>query len=71
MLRSHFSGLPKRENLEIVEEELPALKDGGTFTAVSVFFFTDMHGDLFSKGWSHIMPAVLTPVTGIRAIFGP
>ena len=29
VLRSHFSGLPKREDLEIVEEELPALKDGG------------------------------------------
>jgi hypothetical protein len=29
VLRSHFSGLPKREDLEIVEEELPPLKDGG------------------------------------------
>ena len=29
VLRSHFSGLPKREDLEIVEEELPALQDGG------------------------------------------
>ena len=28
VLRSHFSGLPKREDLEIVEEELPPLKDG-------------------------------------------
>ena len=28
-LKSHFSGLPKREDLEIVEEELPQLKDGG------------------------------------------
>ena len=33
VLRSHFSGLPKREDLEIVEEELPPLKDGGTVTA--------------------------------------
>ena len=29
VLRSHFSGLPKREDLKIVEEELPAIKDGG------------------------------------------
>ena len=29
VLRSHFSGVPKREDLEIVEEELPPLKDGG------------------------------------------
>ena len=28
-LKSHFSGLPKREDLEIVEEQLPELKDGG------------------------------------------
>ena len=32
VLRSHFSGLPKREDLEIVEEELPPLKDGGRFS---------------------------------------
>ena len=32
MLKSHFSGLPKREDLEIVEEELPPLKDGGKLT---------------------------------------
>ena len=29
ILRSHFSGSPKREDLEIVEETLPPLKDGG------------------------------------------
>ncbi len=29
VLKSHFSGMPKREDLEIVEEELPPLKDGG------------------------------------------
>ena len=28
-LNSHFVGLPKREDMEIVEEELPALQDGG------------------------------------------
>ena len=33
VLRSHFSGLPKREDLEIVEEELPPLKDGGKKTS--------------------------------------
>ena len=31
-LKSHFSGLPKREDLEIVEEQLPELKDGGRYT---------------------------------------
>ena len=29
VLRSQFSGMPKREDLELVEEELPPLKDGG------------------------------------------
>ncbi len=29
VLKSHFSGLPKREDLEIVEEKLPPIKDGG------------------------------------------
>ncbi len=29
ILMSHFSGLPKREDLELVEEEIPALKNGG------------------------------------------
>lgn len=29
-LKAHFSGLPKREDLEIVEEQVPELKDGGT-----------------------------------------
>ena len=29
VLRSHFVGQPKREDLEIVEEELPPIKDGG------------------------------------------
>ena len=29
VVRSHFVGLPKREDLEIVEEELPPIKDGG------------------------------------------
>ncbi len=29
VLKSRFSGLPKREDLEIVEEELPPIKDGG------------------------------------------
>lgn len=33
ILKSHFSGLPKREDLEIVEEQLPQLKDGGTACA--------------------------------------
>ena len=29
VLKSHFDGLPKKEDLEIVEENLPTLKDGG------------------------------------------
>ena len=29
VIKSHFCGWPKREDLEIVEEELPALKDEG------------------------------------------
>ncbi|XP_064386880.1 prostaglandin reductase 1-like [Halichondria panicea] len=28
VLKSHFSGMPKREDLDLVEEELPPLKDG-------------------------------------------
>ena len=31
VLRSHFHGLPKREDLEVVEEVLPELKDGGSY----------------------------------------
>ena len=26
---AHFKGMPKRSDLKIVEESLPALKDGG------------------------------------------
>ena len=29
VLRSYFSGFPQREALEIVEDELPPIKDGG------------------------------------------
>ena len=29
VLKKQFDGLPKREDLEIVEETLPPLKDGG------------------------------------------
>ena len=29
ILNNHFSGNPKREDLDLVEEELPPLKDGG------------------------------------------
>jgi len=29
VLRSHFAGLPRREDFEIVEEELPSIKNGG------------------------------------------
>ena len=31
VLKSRFDGLPKREDLEIVEEVLPPLKDGGKY----------------------------------------
>ena len=37
ILKSHFCGAPKREDLEIVEVELPAIKDGGQFS-FSLFF---------------------------------
>ena len=30
ILKSHFAGVPKREDLDIVEETLPALGDEGT-----------------------------------------
>ncbi len=36
VLKSHFSGMPKREDLEIVEEVLPPLKDGGKGYGASV-----------------------------------
>ncbi len=29
VLKSHFSGLPKREDLDLVEEALEPIKDGG------------------------------------------
>ena len=32
VLKSYFSGFPKKECLELVEETLPALKDGGNQT---------------------------------------
>lgn len=28
MLKQHFDGLPKREDFDLVEEDMPALKDG-------------------------------------------
>ena len=28
VLKQHFDGMPKREDFELVEEELPALQDG-------------------------------------------
>ena len=37
VLRSHFAGMPKREDLEIVEEELPPIKDGGEFGASIIY----------------------------------
>jgi len=37
VLRSHFAGMPKREDLEIVEEELPPIKDGGEFGASKIY----------------------------------
>ncbi len=33
VIKSYFDGLPKREDLELVEETLPPLKDGGIATA--------------------------------------
>ena len=31
ILKSHFDGIPKKEDLELVEETLPPLKDGGKY----------------------------------------
>lgn len=31
MLAKHFEGVPKRSDLLLAEEELPALKDGGAY----------------------------------------
>lgn len=31
ILKSHFNGFPKATDLELVEEELPELKDGGKY----------------------------------------
>ena len=43
VLRSNFSGMPKREDLELVEEELPPLKDGGEnrlIVAITMYYGT-------------------------------
>ena len=40
ILRKSFQGLPKREDLEIVEEELPPLKDGGYMKRNSLVYNT-------------------------------
>ena len=37
ILRSYFSGFPQRDDLEIVEEELPPIKDGGALILLSLF----------------------------------
>lgn len=34
LLKKNYEGTPKREDLEIVEEELPPLKDGGQAAAI-------------------------------------
>lgn len=31
ILNKHFDGFPKPDDLKLVEEELPTLKDGGRF----------------------------------------
>ncbi len=36
ILKSHFDGLPKRENVELVEEALPALREGGKVFIITV-----------------------------------
>ena len=43
VLRSHFSGLPKKEDLEIVEEEFGPLKDGG-MPCSCMYMYSFMHG---------------------------
>ncbi len=39
VLKSHFSGMPKREDLDLVEEELPPLKDGGYLLLFNLIIF--------------------------------
>ena len=47
LMRSPFQGQPKREDLEIVEEELPPIKDGGArmwLTIVSILLYRTAYG---------------------------
>lgn len=36
VLAKYFDGVPKESDLELIEEELPPLKDGGKFTYLSI-----------------------------------
>ena len=38
VLKHHFDGLPKRQDFELVEEELPALKDALQVLSVDSFW---------------------------------
>ena len=44
VLKSHFIGMPKREDLDLVEEELPSLKDGGEGVKINQLEAIFMHG---------------------------
>jgi len=48
VLRSQFSGQPKREDLEIVEEELPPIKDG-EFLCEAQWWSVDPYMRLFAS----------------------
>lgn len=37
LLKKSYEGTPKREDLEIIEEELPPLKDGGQAVAIFIY----------------------------------
>lgn len=50
VLRKHFDGFPKPDDLELVEEELPPLKDGGKTHSIESLdcIFVCFHFRIFS-----------------------
>ena len=38
ILKQHFDGLPKLENFQLVEEDIPALQTGGTELKVMILY---------------------------------
>lgn len=42
-----FDAMPKHENFQVVEEELPELKDGGIHRNIIVYFSYSLISDFF------------------------